>query len=296
MSAAEKLSPKEDRGLLRFLTCGSVDDGKSTLIGRLLVDTRSVLADTLSAIERTSRRRGLSTVDLPPHRRPSGRARAGDHHRRGPPLLLHRDSQVHHRRCPRPRAVHPQHGDRRLHRPPRHHPRGRPQGRAHPDEAPQHHRTRAGHPAPHPRREQDGPRGLFGGHLRKHRAGLPSLRVSARHPRRALPADLRPHGRHGGGAWKATSLVPRPHAPRDPRSPRRPHIQRRRRSFASRSSGSAGPTPSSTTTTGALPAGWSPGNSRWATGWRCSPPCKRAGCAPSVSAISLFRGRGASSR
>ena len=53
-----------DDGLLRFLTCGSVDDGKSTLIGRLLVDTRSVLADALGAIERTSRRRGLDAVDL----------------------------------------------------------------------------------------------------------------------------------------------------------------------------------------------------------------------------------------
>ena len=33
----------EDHGLLRFLTCGSVDDGKSTLIGRLLVDSKAVL-------------------------------------------------------------------------------------------------------------------------------------------------------------------------------------------------------------------------------------------------------------
>jgi sulfate adenylyltransferase large subunit len=64
VSAAEQLSAPPDRGLLRFLTCGSVDDGKSTLIGRLLVDTRSVLADALSAIERTSRRRGLSATDL----------------------------------------------------------------------------------------------------------------------------------------------------------------------------------------------------------------------------------------
>ena len=64
MSAAEQLAPPPDHGLLRFITCGSVDDGKSTLIGRLLVDTRSVLADALSAIERTSKRRGLQTVDL----------------------------------------------------------------------------------------------------------------------------------------------------------------------------------------------------------------------------------------
>src|SRR5512138_156511 len=53
-----------DNGLLRFLTCGSVDDGKSTLIGRLLLDTKSILADTLHAIERTSRRRGQEAVDL----------------------------------------------------------------------------------------------------------------------------------------------------------------------------------------------------------------------------------------
>ncbi len=54
----------EDHGLLRFLTCGSVDDGKSTLIGRLLFDTKTILADTLSAIARTSEKRGLGAVDL----------------------------------------------------------------------------------------------------------------------------------------------------------------------------------------------------------------------------------------
>ena len=54
----------EDHGLLRFLTCGSVDDGKSTLIGRLLFDTKAILVDTLSNLERTSQRRGLSSVDL----------------------------------------------------------------------------------------------------------------------------------------------------------------------------------------------------------------------------------------
>ena len=38
---------------LRFITCGSVDDGKSTLIGRLLVDSRAVLADQLAGVSRT---------------------------------------------------------------------------------------------------------------------------------------------------------------------------------------------------------------------------------------------------
>jgi sulfate adenylyltransferase subunit 1 len=67
MSAIEHIpefSQSVDNGLLRFLTCGSVDDGKSTLIGRLLYDSKSILADTLSAIRRTSERRGLQAVDL----------------------------------------------------------------------------------------------------------------------------------------------------------------------------------------------------------------------------------------
>jgi sulfate adenylyltransferase subunit 1 len=50
--------------LLRLATAGSVDDGKSTLVGRLLHDTRSVLADQLAAVERASRDRGLDTTDL----------------------------------------------------------------------------------------------------------------------------------------------------------------------------------------------------------------------------------------
>jgi sulfate adenylyltransferase subunit 1 len=54
----------EDRGVLRFLTCGSVDDGKSTLIGRLLYDTKALLTDTIANLEMTSARRGLPTLDL----------------------------------------------------------------------------------------------------------------------------------------------------------------------------------------------------------------------------------------
>ena len=53
-----------DLGVLRFLTCGSVDDGKSTLIGRLLYDSKAILADALQAIERSSRKRGHAAVDL----------------------------------------------------------------------------------------------------------------------------------------------------------------------------------------------------------------------------------------
>ena len=50
--------------LLRFMTCGSVDDGKSTLIGRLLFDTKTILTDTLTQISNTSKKRGMQAVDL----------------------------------------------------------------------------------------------------------------------------------------------------------------------------------------------------------------------------------------
>jgi sulfate adenylyltransferase subunit 1 (EFTu-like GTPase family) len=50
--------------LLRFATAGSVDDGKSTLIGRLLYDSKSIFADQLEAVERTSRARGEDYTNL----------------------------------------------------------------------------------------------------------------------------------------------------------------------------------------------------------------------------------------
>src|ERR687897_3476635 len=58
------LKSHEHKGLLRLVTCGSVDDGKSTLIGRLLYDTKQILADQLEHIEETSRRRGDEYVNL----------------------------------------------------------------------------------------------------------------------------------------------------------------------------------------------------------------------------------------
>ncbi|MDR3511092.1 MAG: sulfate adenylyltransferase subunit CysN [Caulobacteraceae bacterium] len=52
------------KGLLRFLTCGSVDDGKSTLIGRLLYDSKLILDDHLAALERDSARHGTTGEEL----------------------------------------------------------------------------------------------------------------------------------------------------------------------------------------------------------------------------------------
>ena len=53
-----------DMDLLRFTTAGSVDDGKSTLIGRLLFDSKAIFEDQLEAIERSSKQRGTEHVDL----------------------------------------------------------------------------------------------------------------------------------------------------------------------------------------------------------------------------------------
>ena len=51
-------------GLLRFATAGSVDDGKSTLIGRLLLDSKQIFEDQLDAVERSSRDRGYDYTNL----------------------------------------------------------------------------------------------------------------------------------------------------------------------------------------------------------------------------------------
>ena len=50
--------------LLRFATAGSVDDGKSTLIGRLLLDSKQIPEDQLEAVERSSRDRGDDYTNL----------------------------------------------------------------------------------------------------------------------------------------------------------------------------------------------------------------------------------------
>src|SRR6202021_969427 len=53
-----------DKTLLRFLTCGSVDDGKSTLIGRLLYDSQAILADQMATLERESKRFGTTGEEI----------------------------------------------------------------------------------------------------------------------------------------------------------------------------------------------------------------------------------------
>ena len=58
------LESHRNKTMLRFITCGSVDDGKSTLIGRLLYDSRAIFADHLAALESDSRRVGTQGDDI----------------------------------------------------------------------------------------------------------------------------------------------------------------------------------------------------------------------------------------
>ena len=64
MAGSNGQNPYAAMDLLRFTTAGSVDDGKSTLIGRLLYDTKSIFEDQLQAIDEASRRRGDPGLDL----------------------------------------------------------------------------------------------------------------------------------------------------------------------------------------------------------------------------------------
>ncbi|MGO4778787.1 GTP-binding protein, partial [Lysobacter sp. 2RAB21] len=61
---AAYLQQHERKSLLRFITCGSVDDGKSTLIGRLLHDTQRLFEDQLAALDADSRRHGTRNGEV----------------------------------------------------------------------------------------------------------------------------------------------------------------------------------------------------------------------------------------
>ncbi|MCY4504692.1 MAG: adenylyl-sulfate kinase, partial [Hyphomicrobiales bacterium] len=58
------LKAEEQKSLLRLITCGSVDDGKSTLIGRLLYESQLLMEDQLAELKRDSARRGAGALDF----------------------------------------------------------------------------------------------------------------------------------------------------------------------------------------------------------------------------------------
>ena len=64
VSTLERGQAQQSKGLLRFLTCGSVDDGKSTLIGRLLYDTKLIFEDQLVTLERDSKKHGTTGDEI----------------------------------------------------------------------------------------------------------------------------------------------------------------------------------------------------------------------------------------
>ena len=115
--------------LLRFITAGSVDDGKSTLIGRLLYDSKNILIDQLEALEKQTKnkadwryRPGIA------NRWTACGKRAGNHHRCSLSLFHYTQTEIHHCRCAGPCAIHAQHDHRCFQCKPDHHTRRCRQG------------------------------------------------------------------------------------------------------------------------------------------------------------------------
>ena len=202
------------KSLLRFITCGSVDDGKSTLIGRLLHDSKLIFEDQLAALEADSKKAGTQGGRdrlRAAARRPGGRARAGHHHRRRLPLLLDRASATSSSPT-RPATSSTRATWSPAPRPPTcRHPDRRAQRRADADPAPQLPRLAARHPPRRAGGQQDGPRRLRRRRrVRRDRGRLPRLRRahSASTTSRAFPSR---RSRATTSSSRATvhALVPR---------------------------------------------------------------------------------------
>jgi bifunctional enzyme CysN/CysC len=174
-----------------------VDDGKSTLIGRLLHDSKRLFDDQLAALEPTAAatapRASASTTRCCSTAWPPSASRASPS--TWPTASSIPTAQVHRRRLPRPRAVHPQHGHRRLDRRPGGGAGRRAQGPAAADPPAQLHRLAARHPPRGAGGQQDGsgrlraacsthrrvPRiGRAAGH--RQRAGHPAVGAGGRQP------------------------------------------------------------------------------------------------------------------
>ena len=153
------------------------------------------------------------------HRRPARRARAGHHDRRRLPLLRHAAALVHHRRHPRPRPLHAQHGHGRVHRRPRRRADRRAQRRGRAVAPPRLPVRAARHPPRRLLREQDGPRRLGRGALPRDRGAMRSSSPSSsRCPTRASIPISRAEGRQRRRALRRTPpCVRRAAAARAPR-------------------------------------------------------------------------------
>ena len=193
--------------MLRVATAGSVDDGKSTLIGRLLFDAKALMADQEAGLEdlanltdglRAEREQGI-TIDV------------AYRHFATP------EAPVRAARLPRPRAVHAQHGHGRLDRRPGRDPRRRPPRADRAVAPPRRARGAARRAADHGLREQDGPRRLRRGALRHRRARVPRVRRRRRPQRHHLHPGQRAPRRQRRRPLGGDALVRGRAAARPPR-------------------------------------------------------------------------------
>ena len=185
--------------LLRLATAGSVDDGKSTLIGRLLYDAKGIFEDQLEAIRRTSEQRGNAETDL---------ALLTDGLRAEREQGITIDVAYRYFATPKRKFIiadTPGHTEYtrnmvtgRLERPPGPDPDRRPQGRDRADPAPRLPLLHAGHPPHGGLRQQDGPGRLGPGRVRAHQGRLHGVRRPAQRARHHLHPDLGPQGRQRG--------------------------------------------------------------------------------------------------
>jgi hypothetical protein len=157
------LTEQTDKGLLRFLTCGSVDDGKSTLIGRLLYDSQLILDDQLASLRKESRNRTTGDEGIDFSLLVDGLTAERE---QGITIdVAYRFFSTDKRKfivadTPGHEQYTPQHGDRRLERRSRHRADRRAQGGADPDPPPQLHPQPDRREARGVGRQQDRPRRL----------------------------------------------------------------------------------------------------------------------------------------
>jgi hypothetical protein len=138
----EYLRLQEEKDLLRFITCGSVDDGKSTLIGRLLYDSKLIFEDQLAAIGADSKAFGTQGDEIDLALLVDGLQAERE---QGITIdVAYRYFSTDRRKFIVARAIYPQHGNRRVDGRSGDHSRRRAQGHPHPDAPPLLHRRAPG--------------------------------------------------------------------------------------------------------------------------------------------------------